>query len=529
MRSIGSAAAFFMLTAIAALPAEENSVTAEQSKVILSGIVDFGMGQIVSGNYRAVRTGNGAEWIQYPHLTRNQWFGNPLTRLNLDITPGENLKVLIGFEGNLFLNTFPPEFKSEQAANGGSPLMTPFMGLALHQAQGIFSLLDEEELSLSLSLGYMPYKYNPEVRNLGEFLFRSGTYPFFLVNDFNFPLQRLSGVLLNFNYGEDDGLKVSIDQFLRIERTFAPLNDFSVSTIVGFDWQKMVNAGFGVDFSRLFAVNGELTTPEGAFYPSAVDTVKDGSGSPLLDQGGYVTLVPRDTAGYYSFKGTKIMARATIDPLAPLRENGDILSELIGKEGAKVYGEIAVIGVKNYPANPLYKGSKTRYEAERVIDADLQYNPWGYENSMERTPWMVGINLPFWKILNLCALEIEKYPAPYPNDVFQALYNNALPIPTWSPYYRKDTLTVSNDPNTGASDTTLWKNPLGFDNYAGPRWYWSLYLQKRFGDHVSVYGQVARDHQRWDVNLGNEFNYSAEEIMGRARDWAWRLGMVYEF
>jgi hypothetical protein len=526
MRFIGAIVSIMLLSAISGVFAGETGETTEHSKVTVSGVVDFNMGEIMSGNYRAL---NSKEWIQYPNLTRNQWFGNPLTRLNLTIEPSVRLKVLIGFEGTIFLNTFPPEHKSKLGSNGNSQLMPPFMGMALHQAQGIFSLFDREAMSLDLSIGYLPYKYNPEVRNLGEFLFRSGTYPFFLVNDFNFPLQRLSGLLLNFNYGRDGGLKISVDQFLRMERTFAPLNDFSASTIVGFDWKKMVNAGFGVDFSRLIAVNGELTTPKGAFYPSAVDTVRDGNGAPVLDQGGYVTLVPRDTAGYYSFKGTKLMARATIDPLASLREESDILSDLLGKNGAKVYGEIAVIGTKNYPANPLYNGSKNRYQAETELDADFQYNPWGYNKIKERMPWMIGVNLPFWKILDLCALEIENYPAPYPNDYFQALYNNAYPVPSWSPFYRKDTMAVGIDPITGNDDTTYWKNPLDLDNYSGPRWYWSLYLLKRFGDHVSVYCQIARDHQRWEVNLGNELNYAPEEIMARSKDWAWRLGMLYEF
>jgi hypothetical protein len=516
MRLIGPIISFILLTATMILHAGENSDTARQPAITLSGMVDFGMGEIMSGNYHAVRTGNSAEvMIQYPNLITHQWFGNPLTRLSLNIEPAKYLQILIGFEGYVFLNTFPPEYKSTQASNGRESLIPPFMGLNLHQAQGIFSLFDNNKLSLKLSIGYMPYKYNPDVRNLGEYLFRSGTYPFFLVNDFNFPLQRLSGMLLNFKYGNDDGLKVSIDQLLLTERTFAPLNDISAATIVDLNWKKLISFGFGVDFAHLIALNGNLTTPKGAFYPSAVDTVKDAAGAPILDQGGYVTLRARDTAGYYTFKGTKLMARATFDPMAPLRKKSGFISELIGKNGAKVYGEVAVIGTKNYPANPLYNGGKTRYETEKNADADYQYNLWGYNNILERMPWMVGINVPFWKILDVFSFELEKYPAPYPNDYFQALYNNALPIPSWSPFYRKD--------------TTGWNNPLGIVNYSGPRWYWSIYMLKQFGDHISVYGQIAHDHQRWDINLGNEFNYSSEEIMSRKKDWSWRTGMVYQF
>jgi hypothetical protein len=523
MRLIGAPVSIMVLSAMLVANAEEKSEAAKQSKVTISGLVDFGMGEVMAGNYRAVRTGNSGEWTQYPILTRHQWFGNPLTRLNLDFEPGGNMQVLIGFEGNIFLNTFPPECKSGQASNGGSPLMTPFMGLAIHQAQGIFSFINNDELSLKMAVGSMPYKYNPEVRNLGEFLFRSGTYPFFLVNDINFPLARLSGVLLQCTRGSEDVMKISVDQFLRVERNFAPLNDFSLSTIAGFNWKKIVDAGVGIDFSRLIPVNSKLTTPEGAAYPSAVDTMKDAAGNPIFDGGGYVQYKPRDTDGYYTFKGTKLMARMSLDPLSALRGSDDgVVSQIMGKNGGKVYGEVAVIGLKNYPVNPLFKGSSNLQQSQ-TRDIDFQINPWGYTTIAERMPWMVGVNIPFWKILDVCSFELEKYPAPYPNDFFQALYNNALPIPSWSPFYRKDTVSI--DPVTG--EAVL--NPLGMDEYSGPRWYWSLYLLKRFGNSVSVYGQIARDHARWEVNLGNEFNYTSEEIMSRKGDWAWRCGMLFEF
>lgn len=519
MRLIGTIVSILVLSAVPGALAGEEDATAEPSQLTVSGVVDFNMGQLKEGYYRVIPHGFSDEVIQFPHLTTNQWFGTPLARLNLDFKPAENLQVLVGFEGSIFLNTLPYDRKSELAQNGGSPLLPQFMGFGLHQAQGIFSLYDGGTSSLHLSVGLMPYKYNPEVRNLGEFLFRSGTYPFFLVNEFNFPLQRLSGVLLNYTYDDPEAISVKIDQFLRFERNFAPLNDLSVTTIAGIDWKKIVNVGFGVDFSRLVEMNGTLTTPKGGAYPSAV-------GSRVNDISGETEYFPVDTAGYYSFKGTKVMARATIDPLGAMRGNGDdgFLSELLGKNGGKIYGEAAVVGLKNYPANPLYQGASnvTQAEANYVI---YQINPWGYTKISERMPYMVGINLPLWKLLDVCAFELEKYPAPYPNDYFQALYNNALPIPTWSPYVR-NSRTIT-DINSG--ETWEWVNPLDSASYSGPRWYWSLYMKKSFGDNISLYGQVARDHQRWDINLGNTFHYSSEEIMAAKGQWAWRSGLLYEF
>lgn len=34
-------------------------------------------------------------------------------------------------------------------------------------------------------MGYFPYKFNPDATNLGEFLFRTGTYPLYLISNFN--------------------------------------------------------------------------------------------------------------------------------------------------------------------------------------------------------------------------------------------------------------------------------------------------------------------------------------------------------
>ena len=56
---------------------------------------------------------------------------------------------------------------------------------------------------MDLAVGYFPYKYNPEARNLGEYLFRSGTYPVYLTNDYDFPLARVAGLRYGLNFSND--------------------------------------------------------------------------------------------------------------------------------------------------------------------------------------------------------------------------------------------------------------------------------------------------------------------------------------
>ena len=58
----------------------------------------------------------------------------------------------------------------------------------------------------NLDVGYFPIKYNDNARNLGEYLFRSGTYPQYLTANFDFAAARVTGLNAfgmlfgNFNY-----------------------------------------------------------------------------------------------------------------------------------------------------------------------------------------------------------------------------------------------------------------------------------------------------------------------------------------
>jgi hypothetical protein len=468
-------ALFFFCISAAGL---ENDSAPLATKITVSGVVDFSMGEIMSGMYKAIISPKGPDPNQTPQSVSHVWFGNPLSRLNLEFQPSENITTLIGFEGSLFINTFPPRLNTKLGSNGATPLLPQFMDWRLHQAQGIFSLIHSEDMKLSLSVGLMPYKYNPEVRNLGEFLFRTGTYPFIIINGFNFPLARLSGARVHFSK-EADNFGLSIDQFLLTERDMPPMNDVSLATIAGVHAFKMVDAGAGVDFARIIPLNGDLTTPAEARYP----------------------IIGTSDTGTYTFKAIKLMGRVTLDPAGMVR-GGDLpIAGILGENGGKIYGEVAVIGTENYPASDIILKDK---DAGRM-------NPWGYTTMLERMPWVAGITIPLWKILDVCALEIEKYPAPYPNDYFQAFMNKGLPIPTWQ--------------NGSRNNTTEYDSAL----YRIDRWYWSIYMKKRITGHFTLLAQASRDHMRWEVNTGNEDNYATEEIMVKPGQWSWRSGFLFEF
>lgn len=474
-----------------------------------SGSIDFSTGAVVEGKYRAT-SGTSKETNQYPYTVHRQWFGNPLARLNLDAKPTEPMEISLGFEGNIFLSTFDPAYLTTTSANGGLPIIPQLMAWRLHQAQGKFSFLQDRPLSLDLAVGLMPYKYNPEVRNLGEFMFRSGTYPLYLTTEFNFPMARLSGIRLGAKYA-NDFINVKFDQFLLTERQNPPLNDISLASILGVGIGDIIDIGAGVNLARILPVNPELTNPKMAFYiedPSSFRVMEN-------DYGGFDTIYD---SSYYSFQGIKLMGRATIDPFGKIRgrDEGSFLNDFLGEHGGKIYGEVLVSGLKNYPANTKPK----------QLNGNSAINQFGYNDIFERMPYMVGITIPFWKILDVLSFEIEKFPAPYPNDYYQAHYNAVLPIPTWVPEFHQPYQV------TTTLDTIPFKNPYDSTLYAENAkkyFYWSLYAKKQLSTNFALLGQISRDHMRWKCNLGNSPNYDTEEILAKHGQWAWRLGILYTF
>ena len=76
--------------------------------------------------------------------------------------------------------------------------------------------------------------------------------------------------------------------------------------------------------------------------------------------------------------------------------------KIFGSEDLKIYGEMALIGVKNYPG-------------------------W-YERPEERMPIMAGFNFPTFKILDVLSIEVEYYGTPYANNQ-EYIWKACYPVP----------------------------------------------------------------------------------------------------
>jgi hypothetical protein len=287
-----------------------------------------------------------------------------------------------------------------------------------------------DNMTMSVGGGYFPYKYNDDVKNLGEYLFRSTAYPQTLTTEFDYPFARLAGLYLRGEYF-DNVNKANLDVLLTTNTEWMAVGDINLSILGAYNFHRFFEIGAGVSFSSLISVDKSATTPvnPNSEYVQGSDT------------------------SYYTFAGTKLMARATVDPKKFFSWS------LFGEQDLKIYGEAAILGVKNYPA--------------------ALNSPIWYMSILERIPVMAGFNVPTFKLLDDLSLEGEWWGNRYPNSL-QGVVQDGLPLP-----FLAGTLSI---------DSAKYKK----DNIK-----WSVFGSKTFAKHYRISFQASSDHMRtfaWDWN-----------------------------
>jgi hypothetical protein len=247
----------------------------------------------------------------------------------------------------------------------------------LSRADLIYTMGDKENPSLTIDAGYFPFKYNSEVRNLGEYLFRSGTYPQYLITNFDFPMTRLMGLRVSGSLWES----VKWDVLATTNIEWTAIGDLNLSGLLSWKPLPLFELGLGASWCSILSVNRDNTTP------TAQGSV-------------YVSTVEGDTMRYYyTFAGQKAMARFTLDLLQLFPGN-----DLFGKQDLKLYSEAAILGLVNYPVS--FDGY-TRYDT-----------------LWQRIPVMVGFNVPTFKVLDFLSVEAEWFGNPYPNNLNSIVFDN---------------------------------------------------------------------------------------------------------
>lgn len=355
----------------------ESSDTENESNITITGSGNIMFGQIASG-YAFKTFGN-----QYFEKTWQNFYSG---RINIISKPTEWFTTIIS-----------PEISSAFPVTTTSSIMKETYKLAyragLPKAVGIFNF-DLGYMTLNIESGVMEYTFNPDVKNLGNYMYRSSSYPLVLKTNLDYPYANIVGIhpeigLLN------NTLKLG--SIINSITTQAPFNDFSLGFFASYSPEsKFIDVGFGICADRLISVNDRAT-----------DVVNDKANL------GDTTL---------TLRSTKIDFRINLDPKKLL---GEGIEDMLGKEDGKVYFEAAMLGTKD---------PTLCFPVDSILPKSI----------FRRVPLLFGVNIPTFKVLDYLSFEVEFLDYPYANDWWGAIVGAPTPKPsrpsnsdtTWVENYR---------------------------------------------------------------------------------------------
>jgi hypothetical protein len=363
-------------------------------------VVDSSPGKTSIFGYTAIEFGEveHGRYIKDLNGINHNWIGSGYLNLSVKSSITDYFSTLgsvelhVGYETSPLSEIFDP---TEAPPSKNIYITVP-------NAEGILSFGKKGTASFTLGAGLFEYKYNPEAQNLGEYLFRTGTYPAYIITSFDLPLARLAGAVASCQIG--DFLRQ--DLLLSTMNDIKPFMDISLTYLVDAKIGPALDIGGAVQFANLISPMSDqtsVTNYEGNGYLSA----------------------PGDTS-YYTFKGTKLMGRFMFDP----KKFFD--APFFGEADGKLYVEAAVLGLESYPSSS-------------AIDSFNVSNVKGYDNLWQKIPVMMGFNIPTFKLLDRAALEAEWYGCRYPVGYGEVI-NNGYSVPsqpsndgyTWDDYRKDD-------------------------------------------------------------------------------------------
>jgi hypothetical protein len=452
----------------------------------------YGQAEIQSGQYKHFK------YLPDGYELTDKWMQDNILTMGIRSRINDRLSGDVSLKAWLYFNPFPDSLMQNVQQDMNAPTIDFYMMSARMKLR---LSPDPEDSLFNLEIGLFPFKYNQEVRNLGEYLFRTGCYPGYIYSEgFDLAGTQLSGIHLRnmlFN-----GAVIN-DFFFTSELYLYPAKDFSLAFLTDVTPlpNRVINFGLGLQLFRLLQVDDAYTTP------TQYEHMR-GSPEEKLAPNWYFTS-SGDTA-YYTFAGTKIMGRLAFDP-KPLFGSLDFF----GPEDLKLYSEAIILGVKNYPVS---------------MDSNHYYNrpinEFGYNKLLEKMPIMAGFNFPAFKLLDVFSLEVEYYGKKYVNRVpIYANSNNMLRLPL--PYDPK----INQGYPYGDS---LTKRPEATGEYSketykggAAQWKWSVYFKRTLLERFNITMQFARDHTL--IKTGLAQNVDFEEIFIKDKQWYWMMKFGYSF
>jgi hypothetical protein len=470
------------------------------AEISIKNVDVYGSAAIESGQFVKYKYGS------WGHELNNQWLQDNLVILGIKTQLHPRLQGVVGVMGWINYSAFPDSLLSDPSRD----LRNANIAFSFDRAEMVVNLSpDIKDSLLKLEIGLFPYKYNKDARNLGEYMFRSGCYPGFLYSaGFDMSGAQLSGLRVSNSLVNGQWHN---DLLLTSELYLYPLNDFSLTLVSDFTTKnKVFTVGAGLQLYRCLPVNADYTQPQRYINNKTTST------TPLAPNYYFNSDDPlhKDTL-FYTFAGTKIMARFTFDP-KPL-----FSSSMFGAEDLKLYGEAIILGVKDYPANPELPGTILPSNPWNAVPV----NEFGYDKLMQKMPIMLGINLPTFKILDVLSVETEYYGKKYVNrvPVMTSAFGGTPRLPV--PYDNQvNGGYPEGDKSYSGGDGTYSKSTY-FGGAA--QWKWSIYAKKTLLNNLNIAIQAARDHSIVQTSLSKQLDY--EEALIKDNQWYWMLKLGYDF
>jgi hypothetical protein len=492
----GLAAALLLGASLAG--AGETNVKYKPLKI--TGVQEFGQiqsGMLISTPYQPMEK----EWLDH--------FGSFLTQ---EAIVNDRLLLQIGL-GGTFQNG-KPERVDEKF--GGSQYKMFFIGPTIAKATVMFG--DPEKPTFTVGGGIFPFKYNPQAVNLGEYLFRTGAYPTYIMNGGLLMIGDNAAYLQGYHAAAHLG-NLDLDLIATTETGMPPLYDWSLAALANYKIADgLLEVGAGVNFKRILPVDEDRTVRKAgdnsyftrngtdyvgnkSYYVEQVNfydlKIKQAADGAKIDTNGvgakravaqaavdsldkWIDPVTKRYAGaqYFTPAGPIFMAKASLD-----------LKKFFGSDALRpkdmmLYGEWALLGFKDYPIF--------------------------YEKKTDRMPIMFGFNIPTFGILDLLAVQGEHFSSPFQNNSYSLGGSNfATP---WFP----------------AGTTKEFSSKEYNDLSTKDDWAWSVLAQRTFLKSFTVSGQIARDHLR---TVGTDWFYGSRleptEDLHKISDWYWAFQLAW--
>jgi hypothetical protein len=478
---------------------------AEEYSHTLSGEVNTTGGQIYRGLVKKFFSGN-------VDTLDHKWLQSCAMVLIDSVSKGARLSMVVDLVGVLRYSLYIDETN----ALGTGDTHFPGWAFGINRAFANYIFGDVETKPLMLTFGVFHYKYNPDVKNLGEYLFRSMPYPNFVQTPFDFPLAQLLGLkfsslLLGGNLRQD--------LILSSECSIFPLGDFSLTYVAGMKIGPLLDIGVGGQACRILPVfNRDYIndlTPDGRYYYASLEDAT------------------ADKKSYYTFAGIKLMGRINVHPLASAPEiKVPVMGALFGKEDLALYAEANVLGLKNYPIYTA--GGQEEY----------------YNRLSERIPITFGVNAPTnpvfaYGIIPTATFLLAKDRSMLKDMNSRLLWSGGSVAATAATLLVQNMLGLNVRPDVLSFEFEYSSNRYPNSNVNGyqslipipdlqstdalsehNRWRWSVFSKKKIGDFFVKF-QVAHDHMIAYVPMNHRFN--PKDNLGAAGNWWWTLKTGYSF